>query len=138
MALGPDVALAEGRELRMFKWLLSPKDTGVRVARVLVDGETVDVSGVPFHVYGVPGHTPGSAVFLARGVSSWGTAPSRRPKAVAPAKRLTSEDPALNRASLAKLAERLAPSAADVKAIAPAHSGILMGLTPLTDFARAH
>jgi hypothetical protein len=57
---------------------------------------------------------------------------------MAPAKRLTSDDPALNRASLARLAERLAPSAADVKAIAPAHSGVLSkGLGPLTDFARA-
>ena len=54
--------LAEGREVRMLKWLRSPKDTGVRVVRALSDGEVVDVSAVAFRVYAVPGHTKGSVV----------------------------------------------------------------------------
>jgi glyoxylase-like metal-dependent hydrolase (beta-lactamase superfamily II) len=139
MLLAPDVALAEGREIRAFKWLLSPKDTGVRVTRALADGDVVDLSGVAIRVFAVPGHTKGSAAFLARGVLFMGdSAEATSEGAMAPAKRLTSDDPALNRASLARLAERLAPSAADVKAIAPAHSGVLSkGLGPLTDFARA-
>jgi glyoxylase-like metal-dependent hydrolase (beta-lactamase superfamily II) len=139
MALAADVALAEGRESRMLKWLFSPKPTGVHVARSLSDGEVVDFSGVTFRVYAVPGHTKGSAAFLARGVLFMGdSAESTSEGALAPAKRLTTDDPTLNRASLAKLAERLAPSAAEVKAIAPAHSGALLkGLAPLTDFARA-
>jgi glyoxylase-like metal-dependent hydrolase (beta-lactamase superfamily II) len=140
LALAPDIGLAEGREIRMLKWLLSPKETGVHVTRALTDGEVVDLAGTTFAVYAVPGHTKGSAAFLARGVLFMGdSAEATSEGALAPAKRLTTEDPALNRASLAKLAERLAPSAAQVKAIAPAHSGVLSkGLAPLTDFAQAH
>ncbi|MBI5548993.1 MAG: MBL fold metallo-hydrolase [Deltaproteobacteria bacterium] len=140
MALAADVPLAEGRETRFLKGLLPPKDTGVRVGRALADGEVVELSGVTFRVYAVPGHTKGSAAFLARGVLFMGdSAEATTEGALAPAKRLTSDDPALNRASLAKLAQRLAPSAAEVMAIAPAHSGVLLkGLAPLTDFARVH
>jgi glyoxylase-like metal-dependent hydrolase (beta-lactamase superfamily II) len=89
--------------------------------------------------YAVPGHTKGSAAFLARGVLFMGdSAEVTTEGRLAPAKRLTSDDPALNRASLAKLAERLAPAAAEVRAIAPAHSGVLVkGLAPLTDLVRA-
>jgi glyoxylase-like metal-dependent hydrolase (beta-lactamase superfamily II) len=138
MALAAEVPLAEGREIRMLKWLLSPKDTGLRVARALGDGEVVELSGVAFRVYAVPGHTKGSAVYLARGVLFMGDSAEATAKgALAPGKRLTSDDPALNRASLVKLAERLAPLATEVNAIAPAHSGVLSkGLVPLTDFAR--
>ncbi len=139
MALGPEVALAEGREVRLLKWLLSPKDTGVRVARALSDGEVVDLPGVDVRIYAVPGHTRGSAAFLARGVLFMGdSAETTSEGALAPAKRLTSDDPAQNRESLATLARRLAPSASEVRAIAPAHSGVLAkGLAPLKDLARA-
>ena len=138
MALAPDVPLAEGREVRMP--LMRPTDTGVRVARALADGEVVDLGGVTFRVYAVPGHSKGSAAFLARGVLFMGdSAESTSKGALAPAKRLTSSNPAQNRASLVKLAGVLAPSAAEVRAIAPAHSGVLQkGLAPLADFARAH
>jgi hydroxyacylglutathione hydrolase len=140
MALAPDVPLAEGREVRMLKWLRSPKDTGVRVTRALSDGEVVDLSGVAFRVYAVPGHTKGSAGYLARSVLFLGdSAEATSEGTLAPAKRLTSDDPAQNRDSLAKLAARLAPAVADVRFIAPAHSGVLAkGLAPLADFARAH
>ena len=137
MALAADVALAEGRERRLFTWL-SPKDTGVRVARPLSDGEVVDLPGVAVHVFAVPGHTRGSAAFLARGVLFLGdSAETTSGGELAPAKRLTSDDPAQNRDSLAKLAQTLVPFAADIRVTAPAHSGTLtMGLAPLTDFAR--
>ncbi|GEJ55713.1 MBL fold metallo-hydrolase [Anaeromyxobacter diazotrophicus] len=139
LALEPDVALAEGREIRMLTWLLSPKDTGVRVTRALADGEAVELSGVTFRAYAVPGHTKGSVVFLARGVLFMGDSAEVTSKAtLAPAKRLTSADPARNRDSLSKLAARLAPAAAEVRFIAPAHSGVLAkGYAPLADFARA-
>ena len=139
MALAADVPLAEGREVRMLRWLLSPRDTGVRVARALSDGEVVDLSGVAFRVYAVPGHTRGSVAYLARGVLFMGdSAEATGEGALAPAKRLTSDDPAQNRDSLAKLAARLAPAAADVRFIAPAHSGVLAkGLAPLADLSRA-
>ncbi len=137
MALAPDVPLAEGKEVRALKWLFSPKDTGVRVGRALADGETVDVSGVSFRVLAVPGHTKGSAAFLARGVLFVGdSAEATSEGALTRAKRLTSDDVAQNVGSLVTLAGRLAPSAAEIKAIAPAHSGVLTGgLAPLTGFA---
>jgi glyoxylase-like metal-dependent hydrolase (beta-lactamase superfamily II) len=138
MALAPDVPLAEGRERRFLTWLFSPKDTGVRVARSLTDGQVIELSGVAFRVYAVPGHTKGSAAFLARGVLFMGdSAETTNTCTLAPAKRLTSDDPARNRDSLVTLARRLGPSAAEVRFIAPAHSGTLSkGLAPLTDFAR--
>jgi glyoxylase-like metal-dependent hydrolase (beta-lactamase superfamily II) len=137
MALAPDVGLAEGKEGRMLTWLLSPKDTGVRIGRALADDEVIELSGVAFHVYAVPGHTRGSAAFLARGVLFMGdSAEITSEGTLAPAKRLTSSDPAQNRESLKKLAQRLAPAAAEVRVIAPAHSGWLeKGLAPLSDFA---
>ncbi len=139
MALAPDVPLAEGREIRMLRWLLSPKDTGVRVTRTLSDGETVDLSGVAFRAYAVPGHTRGSVAYLARGVLFMGdSAEASSEGALAPAKRLTSDDPARNRDSLRKLAARLAPAAVEVRFIAPAHSGVLAkGLAPLANLALA-
>lgn len=138
MALAADVPLAEGRESRLLPWLLKPKDTGVRVGRALSDGEVVGLSGVSFRVYAVPGHTRGSTAFLARGMLFMGdSAESTREGALAPAKRLTTDDPALNRASLVKLARQLGESGADVHAIAPAHSGVLTkGLAPIVEFAR--
>jgi glyoxylase-like metal-dependent hydrolase (beta-lactamase superfamily II) len=139
MALAPDVPLAEGRESRLPKWLLRPKDTGVRVARALADGDVVNLSGVAVRVYAVPGHSKGSAVFLARGVLFMGdSAETTTEGALAPAKRITSDDPAQNRSSLVKLARELAPLATEVRAIAPGHSAVLVkGLVPLTAFARA-
>jgi glyoxylase-like metal-dependent hydrolase (beta-lactamase superfamily II) len=126
MALAPDVALAEGREARMFKWLRPPKDTGIRVTRTLSDGETFDLSGVHIQAFSVPGHTKGSVAFLARGVLFLGdSAEVTSALELAPAKKLSSDDPAQNRASLHKLAQRLAPMSGDIKAIAPAHSGVL-------------
>ena len=138
LALAPDVPLAEGRETRFLKRMISPKDTGVRVTRSLGDGEVVELPGTAFQTYAVPGHTRGSAVFLARGVLFMGdSAEVTSEGTLAPAKRLTSDDPAQNRASLARLARRLEPAASDVRAIAPAHSGLLeKGLSPLTELAR--
>jgi hypothetical protein len=43
-----------------------------------------------------------------------------------------------NRASLVRLAHRLAADRVDVTAIVPSHSGYTAGLAPLTDFARAN
>ncbi len=126
MALAPDVALAEGREARMLKWLRSPKGTGIRVTRALSDGETLELSGVRIQAFSVPGHTKGSAAFLANGVLFMGdSAEVTSALKLAPAKKLTSDDPAQNLDSLHKLAQRLAPMSGDIKAIAPAHSGVL-------------
>jgi hydroxyacylglutathione hydrolase len=138
MALGPDVALAEGREARgLFKMAGKPTPNGIKIARALADGETVTVGDVAVRVFAVPGHTRGSAAFIARNTLFMGdSAESTKDSKLAPGKRLFTESPALNRASLRALATRLGPMASEIRAIAPAHSGMLMaGLAPLVDFA---
>jgi glyoxylase-like metal-dependent hydrolase (beta-lactamase superfamily II) len=138
MVLEPDVGLAEGREARgVFKLMGSPHPNGIKVARALHDGETLHFGGVDVRVFAVPGHTKGSAAFLARNVLFMGdSAEATKSAGLAPAKRLTTDSPAQNRESLRALAARLAPMAGEVQAIAPAHSGVLTaGLTPLTTLA---
>jgi glyoxylase-like metal-dependent hydrolase (beta-lactamase superfamily II) len=138
MALEPDVGLTEGREARgIFKLLGSPHPNGIKVGRALHDGETVTLGKLDLRVFAVPGHTRGSAVFLARGVLFMGdSAEAAKDGKLAAGKRLFTESPAQNRASLRQLAERLAPSATQVKAIACAHTGVLTsGIAPLVAFA---
>lgn len=138
MALEPDVALAEGREARgVFKMAGKPNPNGIKVARALKDGETITVGDVAVRVFAVPGHTKGSAAFVARNTLFMGdSAEVNKESKLVPGKRLFTESPEQNRASLRALAARLAPMAAEIKAIAPAHSGLLAaGLAPLTDFA---
>jgi glyoxylase-like metal-dependent hydrolase (beta-lactamase superfamily II) len=137
MVLEPDVGLAEGREARGIFKIAGTHPTGMKITRVLHDGESVTVGDLSVRAFAVPGHTKGSAAFLARGVLFLGdSAESTKEGKLAPGKRLTSESPAQNRASLRQLAARLQPLASDIKAIAPAHSGVLTkGLAPLTEYA---
>jgi glyoxylase-like metal-dependent hydrolase (beta-lactamase superfamily II) len=138
MALAPDVGLAEGREARgVFKLAGSPHPNGITITRTLRDGEYLSISSLGLRVFEVPGHTKGSAAFLARNVLFVGdSAESTKDAKLAPGKRLFTESPAQNRASLRALATRLVPYAAEIKAIAPAHSGMLTaGLAPLTEWA---
>ena len=138
MALEPDVALAEGRAVKsLFKHFASPRPNGIKVARPLRDGETLQVGGLGVRVFAVPGHTPGSAAFLARSVLFMGdSAEATKDGKLAAGHWLFTENPAQDRASLRQLAARLQPFAAEVKAIACAHSGVLTsGLAPLAEFA---
>jgi glyoxylase-like metal-dependent hydrolase (beta-lactamase superfamily II) len=137
MALEPDVGLAEGREARGIFKIAGTHPTGMTVGRALHDGETVTVGDTAVRVFAVPGHTKGSAAFLARGILFMGdSAEATKEGHLAPGKRLFTESPELNRASLRQLAVRLQPMSAEIKAIAPAHSGVLTkGLAPLTEFA---
>jgi hydroxyacylglutathione hydrolase len=138
MALAPEVALVEGREARgISKWAGSPDPNGIHVARTLSDGQYFSISSLGIRVFAVPGHTKGSAAFLIDNVLFMGdSAEATKDGKLAPGKRLFTESPAQNRASLRALAPRLVPYAAEIKAIAPAHSGMLTaGLAPLTEFA---
>jgi glyoxylase-like metal-dependent hydrolase (beta-lactamase superfamily II) len=135
MALEADVELAEGRKVRMP--IGSPKPTGFKVGRVLKDGEVVEVGDTKVEVFAIPGHTPGSAAFLAQGVLLLGdSAETSSDGKLEACSRLFCTDRALNVRSLKELAGRLAPRSAEVKAIAVAHSGVLQrGLAPLTALA---
>jgi glyoxylase-like metal-dependent hydrolase (beta-lactamase superfamily II) len=136
-ALAADVALAEGREgskspLGKF---MSPKPTGIKVARGLTDGETLTLRNTKIEVFAVPGHTAGSAAYLVDGVLFLGdSAGASKDGKILGAPWAFSEDSAQNHASLHALGERLRPRASEIKALVPAHSGVLHGLDPLLAF----
>jgi glyoxylase-like metal-dependent hydrolase (beta-lactamase superfamily II) len=137
-ALAADVALAEGREggKGPLPKLMGARQTGIKIARALTDGETVTLGSRSIRVFSIPGHTAGSAAYLVDGVLFLGdSAGSSKDGKVRPAPWAFSDDSAQNRASLRSLGERLKPEAAGVKALVPAHSGVLRGLDPLLAFA---
>jgi glyoxylase-like metal-dependent hydrolase (beta-lactamase superfamily II) len=110
-----------------------------KVGRPLHDGEAVTVGDLRVEAFAVPGHTPGSAAYLARGVLFLGdSANGGRDGKLLPAVRFFSKDPAQNVASLKALAERLEPRSGEIKTLACAHSGPLEGFAPLRTFAAGH
>jgi len=136
-ALAGDVGLAEGREASKgpVGKLMGIQPTGVKIARPLADGETLTLGSRSIRVFSIPGHTAGSAAYLVDGVLFLGdSAGASKDGKILPAPWQFSEDGPQNRASLHTLAERLRPSAAEVKALVPAHSGVLKGLDPLLAF----
>jgi hydroxyacylglutathione hydrolase len=138
MALEADIPLAEGRELRgFFKLFGSPHPTGIKVARPLHGGESLTLGNQVVRIFAVPGHTKGSAAFLMRGVLFLGdSADATKDGKLAAGRWLFTENPAQNRAYLRQLRRDIEPWASEVKAIACAHSGMLLsGLGPLSDFA---
>jgi hydroxyacylglutathione hydrolase len=107
-----------------------------KVTHPLKDGEIVTVGDERVEAFSVPGHTPGSAVYLARGVLFFGdSAGASKTGEVMKAVRLFSKDSALNVASLNALAVRLAPRKAEIKALAFGHTGSLVGYEPLASLA---
>lgn len=110
-----------------------------KVTHPLRDGEAVDVGDLHVETFAVPGHTPGSAAYLARGVLFFGdSAGASKAGVMMRAVRLFSKDPDQNVASLKALATRLQPRAAEVKELAFAHTGPLVGYQPLATFASTH
>ncbi len=108
----------------------------VRVTHPLRDGEVTGVGLLRVEAFATPGHTPGSAVYLADGVLFFGdSAGGSKDGTLMPAVRLFSAAPGQNVASLKALAARLQPRAQEVRVLAFAHSGPLDGLEPLRRFA---
>ncbi len=116
------------------------KPTGIRITHAVHDGEVLTVNKLPIHIFAVPGHTDGSAAFLARGALFLGdSADAKKDGTFTGSPWLMSDDAAQNVESLKRLAQRLAPEAEAIKALVFAHSGALHeGLAPLTTFAAAH
>jgi glyoxylase-like metal-dependent hydrolase (beta-lactamase superfamily II) len=109
----------------------------VKVTHPLHDGDLVDVGPLHVEVFAVPGHTPGSAVYLARGVLFFGdSAGGAKDGTLMPAVRWFSKDPLQNVASLKALATRLGPRAGEVRTLAFAPSGPLQGFGPFNTFAQ--
>jgi len=110
----------------------------VKVTHPLKDGGAFDVGELHVEVFAVPGHTAGSAVYLTRGVLFFGdSAGASKSGQMMKAVRFFSKDSAQNVASLKALEARLRPRAAEVKELAFAHTGPLVGFEPFTAFANA-
>jgi hydroxyacylglutathione hydrolase len=107
-----------------------------KAVHALHDGEITRVGDLRVETFAVPGHTPGSAVYLADGVLFFGdSAGASTEGKVTKAVRLFSKDSALNVASLKALTIRLRPRSGEIKELAFAHTGPLQGFAPLEAFA---
>jgi glyoxylase-like metal-dependent hydrolase (beta-lactamase superfamily II) len=114
-------------------------DVHARLTHDLVDGETVQIGAVTLRAFATPGHTAGSATYLAGGVLYFGdSADASSGGVLRHAKWLFSESQAQNDASLKALSVRLTPEAAGISTLVFAHSGPLTGLAPLQAFAAIH
>jgi len=140
MALDHEVGVVEGRagSRGPLTRLIPVRPTGVKVGRVLRDGETISLGQVTVRVYAVPGHTAGSAAFLVNRVLFLGdSADATSDRRVQGAAWSVTDDTAQNRRSLVSLADRLRQEGEQVDVLAFSHSGVLThGLEPLTVFAR--
>jgi hydroxyacylglutathione hydrolase len=135
-ALKAEVDLAAGKaEYRSPISTLSGKKvpTPFSVSHPLEPGETVKVDEVDFTVFALPGHTPGSAAYLARGVLFSGDAIglSKRQKGIPPIW-LFSNNVDEAKASLRALAQTLSQRN-DIRFLATSHMGTAAGITALSD-----
>ena len=108
-----------------------------KVDHPLRDGAVVDIGDLKVEAFAVPGHTFGSAAYLARGVLFFGdSAGASKDGEMMKAVRLFSKDSNQNVASLRALEARLAPRASEVKELAFAHTGPLAGFTAFASFVK--
>ncbi len=139
MALAPDVPLAAGAASSrglLTRLRTNPGEKAVKVTRVLADGETVRVGALAVRVLAVPGHTEGSAAYLADGVLYLGdSATTRSDGGLTGAARVFSDDVARNRASLRALRARLRDEGLRVDVLAPSHSAPQQGTAAHEAFA---
>ncbi len=134
-ALETEIPLAEGKtgSQGFLPKMMGPSKLGVKVTRGLKDGEVTQIGNVSVQAFAVPGHTVGSAAYLANGVLFLGdSADLDKDDKLHGAKGVFSDDEALNHASLRALAQKVRPL--DVKALVPAHSGSALSAQPLFDF----
>jgi glyoxylase-like metal-dependent hydrolase (beta-lactamase superfamily II) len=110
---------------------------GVAVAmtKAVKDGDELDLRGTHVEVYALPGHTPGSAAFLVHGVLFLGDAAQGMREGTLGPNRVLSEDADRNDSSLKMLADRLNSRSSEIHHIAFGHSGPLVGLEPLSNWA---
>lgn len=134
-----DDALAAGLESAkgpLTQWLGKiPPEKRCKVTHHLEDDQVIEVGTLKIRALAVPGHTAGSAAFLANEVLFLGdnaTADARGEIRSAPWP--FTDDQPRNRQSLVALTRRLSAPPVPVKALAFAHSGELTGIDALTRF----
>lgn len=133
-----DRGLAEGTEASkgpLPKLMGIQKGKSVKVTNVLVDGATVQLGSVGVTAWNIPGHTGGSAAFLARGVLFFGdSATAQSDGKLRPAPWVFSDDLEQCKASLRGLAAKVPTG---VSKLAFAHSGIFENASALGEYAKA-
>lgn len=108
----------------------------IQGARVVKDGALVQVGTLQMRAYVIPGHTAGSAAYLGNGELFVGDSLTfNSDGTVRPAPWLFSDDGPTNVASIKRLGKLLAAENAEVKVVAPSHSGSVEGLKALADYA---
>ncbi len=138
MALAAEADVVAGRSsgggpIMRFK---SPRPTGVRLSRILQDGEVLPLGSYSVRVFAVPGHTPGSAAYaIGENLFLGDSANQGKDGRLTAAPWVFSASAAQNRKSLVELARRLA-SDSSIKTLVFAHSAPLeRGVAPLVEFA---
>jgi hydroxyacylglutathione hydrolase len=128
--------LFPGAEVYAMKSDVALVGDAAKVTHVFDGSGAFDVGELHVEAFATPGHTDGSAVYLARGVLFFGdSAGASKSGEVMKAVGLFSHDSAQNVTSLKALAAQLQPRAAEIKELAFAHTGPLVGFGPLADFA---
>jgi hydroxyacylglutathione hydrolase len=101
--------------------VIMPLPQGPAVIRELRGAEQLEFDGAQFTVIATPGHSPGSVMYLHKGVLFTGDSLLRKNEGVTIAPSLFSEDSARNRASLRKLEPLVFDTMAD------GHAGVTFG-----------
>jgi glyoxylase-like metal-dependent hydrolase (beta-lactamase superfamily II) len=138
-AMQSEVPVAEGKEAyqSVFSRVMGRFNPHpFQVTHPLQAEETVTVGNLEVTAFAVPGHTPGSAAYLAQGVLYLGDAAmvNSDGQVIGPAKAF-SNDAEQGIASLRRLAEELQTRGDEVRVLATAHSGAAAGLAPLAAVA---
>ena len=115
----------------------SPKPTGIHITKPLKDGDAVTIGKLTVRVFSIPGHTEGSAAYLAGGVLFLGDAANNKKGRVSGPPWIFSDDSKQGAASLRTLAGRVKDADPPVKFLAFAHSGSLEGSEVLGRLAEA-
>jgi len=108
---------------------------GDTLSDAVEDGDILQAGGYDIEVFSVPGHTPGSAVYLVDGVLVMGdVATGRKDGTIEGPPKFFSDDPEQNDASVRELGKRLGERGETIDWLAFSHSGPLEGLDPLLNF----
>ncbi len=113
----------------------TPEAKRIQITNTVTDGQMVNVGELNVKVFAVPGHTAGSASYLANNtlfMGDNGTGASNG--TMKPAPWVFSDDSAQNQRSLEALGKRITLEADDVRALAFAHSGPFESAEALTAF----
>ena len=113
-----------------------PRHNSIHLARTLQDGEIVELGALKVRVFGVPGHTPGSAAYAIGKTLFLGDSANQDKRGRLKASPwIFTKSRNQNRKSLVELARRLAGDSS-IKTLGFGHSAPLArGVAPLLEFA---